>query len=61
MSIVDYVRDTRAEMKHVVWPTRAQTFAYSLAVVVLSLAVAVLLGASDRVFGILLKEFIGVN
>jgi len=61
MSITDYIRDTKAEVRHVVWPTRSQTIAYTVAVVVLSLGVAILLGASDSFFSALLKKFIGVN
>lgn len=59
MSIKDYVRDTRAELKHVNWPTRAQTVAYSIAVVVISLLVALILGAGDSVFSSVIRKIIG--
>ncbi|MFA6405014.1 MAG: preprotein translocase subunit SecE [Candidatus Paceibacterota bacterium] len=54
MKIVDYVNDTRAEMKHVNWPTRKLTIRFTVLVIIVSLAVAILLGLSDFVFSKLL-------
>ena len=50
MSIASYLRESRAEMNHVSWPTQAQTITYTLVVVVLSLATAAFLGAFDYLF-----------
>jgi preprotein translocase subunit SecE len=52
--ITTYVKETRAEMKHVNWPTRQQTIRFTLLVIVVSLATAALLGISDFVFSRLL-------
>ncbi|MEZ0208551.1 MAG: preprotein translocase subunit SecE [Candidatus Paceibacterota bacterium] len=52
MNISNYFKETKAELKEVAWPTLAQNITFTVAVVVLSLLVAVLLGAVD--FG--LKE-----
>ena len=37
-------------MKHVVWPTRAETIRFTLMVIGVSLATAVILGLADFVF-----------
>jgi preprotein translocase subunit SecE len=44
---IDYLKETRAEMKHVSWPTKDQTIAFTLLVIALSLFVALLLGVFD--------------
>ena len=55
MSIATYIKETRAELNHVTWPTRAQTINYTLLVIGISVAVAILLGVADFVFSTLLK------
>ena len=52
--ISQYVKDTRSEMSHVNWPSREQTTNYTLMVIAVSVATAILLGASDFVFSKLL-------
>ncbi|MCW9054835.1 MAG: preprotein translocase subunit SecE [Candidatus Pacebacteria bacterium] len=47
---IQYIRDTRGELKHVSWPTTKQTTIFTILVVVISLVVAVLLGFFDFVF-----------
>ncbi len=54
----DYLRDTKAELKHVKWPTRSQAIAYSIVVVVFSVLTAVVLGGFDYLFAQILKLFI---
>jgi preprotein translocase subunit SecE len=58
MKITEYIKDTRAEMTHVTWPTRKQAISYSIVVVLVSVATALLLGLSDYVFSSLLKLFV---
>lgn len=48
--LTDYFRDTRAEIKHVSWPTQRQAIVFTVLVIVLSLIVAFLLGAFDFLF-----------
>jgi preprotein translocase subunit SecE len=50
MSFSSYLKESRAEMNHVSWPTQAQTITYTVVVVVLSIATALLLGAFDFIF-----------
>jgi preprotein translocase subunit SecE len=58
VAIFEYLRGTRAELKHVHWPSRAQTIAFTTVVVVMSLAVAIILAFFDYIFSYLLKLFI---
>lgn len=58
MKITDYVRETKAEMSHVTWPSRRQAIAYSALVVIASLATAGFLGAFDYGFSKLLALII---
>ncbi len=59
MKILDYVRETRAEMKHVNWLSRKQALLYTIAVVVVSVAVALYLGFFDYLFSTGLSQLIG--
>lgn len=59
MKLVDYIKDTRGELKHVSWPTRGQAIAFTIIVILISVAVAVFLGAFDFVFAKLLTRIIG--
>lgn len=59
MKMVDYMKDVRAELKHVSWPTRKQAAHFTILVIVLSLATAYFLGLLDFVFTKGLGIFIG--
>jgi preprotein translocase subunit SecE len=52
--ISDYIKETRAEMSHVNWPTREQTIRFTLMIIAVSVLTAALLGLSDFVFSRLL-------
>ncbi len=52
MNLLNYFKETKAELQEVKFPTLSQTIVYTVAVVILSIIVALLLGAVD--FG--LKE-----
>jgi preprotein translocase subunit SecE len=58
MGIINYINETRAEMKHVSWPTRKQAISYSVIVVILSVAIAFFLGFFDLIFSKLLRLFV---
>jgi preprotein translocase subunit SecE len=45
-----YLRETRVELRKVVWPTREETINLSTVVLVVTLVMTVLLGALDSVF-----------
>jgi len=48
--ITEYFKETRTELKHVIWPTRSQTSYYTLIVLVLSVVIAYYLGIFDFIF-----------
>ncbi len=55
MKIVEYIRDTKGELKHVSWPTRRQAIAFTVIVIALSLSVSIYLGLLDALFSEVLK------
>lgn len=50
MSFIQYLKDTRGELRHVAWPTNMQTIIYTALVVAISLIGAAYLGFFDYVF-----------
>lgn len=48
--LIAYISSSLAEMKKVSWPTKKETYNYTLLVIGLSLAVAIFLGLLDIVF-----------
>lgn len=44
---IQFIKEARAELTKVVWPSRAETIRVTIAVIVLSLSVAVFLGLVD--------------
>jgi len=56
--LINYLKETRQEMRHVNWPTRKNTIRFTLLVVGVSAAVAAFLGFLDFVFQYLLDKFI---
>ena len=53
---IQYVKATRAEMKHVSWPTQWQTAIYTSLVIGISVAVSLFIFFFDRIF----TEFLGL-
>ncbi len=47
---IEYIKETKAEMKNVTWPTRRQTVYFTLAVIIISVVVAYYLGLFDFIF-----------
>jgi len=45
--ITEYFKETKAELKHVNWPSRKQTIFYTIIVVALSVIIAYFLGIFD--------------
>ncbi|MEK7069357.1 MAG: preprotein translocase subunit SecE [Patescibacteria group bacterium] len=56
--ITEYIKETKGELKHVIWPTRNQTLYYTLIVVILSVLLAYFLGIFDFIFGRVLEKII---
>ena len=58
MGILNYINETRAEMRHVNWPTKKQTVSFTVLVIVFSLGLAFFLGIFDFIFTLLVEMFI---
>ncbi len=58
MKILDYIKETKAEMQHVNWPTRKQTASFTFLVIAFSLGASFFLGFFDFIFTFLLEKFI---
>lgn len=56
--IILFLKDARAELMKVNWPSKQQTVNYTMAVIGISLAVAIFLGGLDYLFGFILREYI---
>jgi preprotein translocase subunit SecE len=54
-----FYRDTRSELRKVVWPTREQAINLTVLVIVASVAVGVILGGADLLFAQLFKMLVG--
>lgn len=46
-TLIQYLKETKAELKEVVFPTTSQTITFTILVIVISIAVAVTLGGID--------------
>ncbi|MDQ3089962.1 MAG: preprotein translocase subunit SecE [bacterium] len=55
---VDYIKDTRGELQHVTWPTKKQAIAFTILVIVISLAVASFLGFFDYILSLIIQKFV---
>jgi len=55
---VNYLKETRAEMAQVSWPSRKETINLTIVVVVVSLVTAAFLGLFDYIFSLVLQKFI---
>ncbi len=47
MGLMQYFKDTQAEMRHVAWPTQTQTIVYTALVVLVSIIVSLYVGFFD--------------
>jgi preprotein translocase subunit SecE len=54
----NFFKESYQEMKKVVWPTKKETLNHTLLVIIISLAIAVLLGAADYLFTMILEKII---
>jgi preprotein translocase subunit SecE len=53
-----FVRDTRSELKKVVWPTREEAVNLTLIVIAVSVAIGLVLGAVDYIFQIVFETLL---
>lgn len=50
MKFINYLRDTRAELRHVTWPTKNEAINFTMIVIAISIGTGVFLGLLDFVF-----------
>jgi len=58
MKLINYLKDTKGEMRHVSWPTQKQAIQFTTLVIIISILTAALLGVFDSLFTYLLETFI---
>lgn len=56
-SAVQFVKESRDELKKVRWPSREQTIRYTIIVVISSLVVGTVIGAVDYILTLILERF----
>ncbi len=56
--IKNYIKESYAEMKKVTWPSKKETYQYTLLVIAISISVAIFLFSLDQIFDNLLRNFI---
>jgi len=56
--ITNFFKDVRVELKKVTWPTRQEAIKHTIAVVAVTAAVAIFLGAADFLFQFLINLLI---
>lgn len=57
-TIIQFFMEAKGELMKVNWPTKDQLIRYTVLVVVISLAVAIFLGALDTLFSYLVERFL---
>lgn len=56
--LTEYIKETKAELKHVNWPTKQQALMYTVVVVIVSLLTALFLGLFDSLFAYIVRIII---
>ncbi|MCB9806016.1 preprotein translocase subunit SecE [Candidatus Nomurabacteria bacterium] len=58
MGLINYIKDTKGELKHVSWPTRKQSLVYTGLVVLISVAISIYLGFFDWLFTYIVESLV---
>ncbi len=56
--LTNYVKSSVEEMKKVTWPTKKETYHYTVMVIAVSLLTALFLGALDYIFNLGLENLV---
>ena len=59
MKISEYIKESKAELSHVNWPSRNQTAVFSAIVIAISVIGAIYLGLLDSVFKMFIEKVFG--
>jgi len=60
-NFIQYLKETKKELKEVVFPTSSQTVTYTLIVIVISIVVAITLGSADLALSRVLKGVVSIQ
>lgn len=58
MKPLQFLKETRGELRHVTWPSRRRAIVYAIVIIVFSLAVGYALGGFDALFRLILKTVV---
>jgi preprotein translocase subunit SecE len=50
MGLINYLHETKAELRHVTWPTKSQAINYTIIVLLISIGTGLFLGLLDYLF-----------
>jgi len=56
--LTTYIKESVEEMKKVTWPTKKETYQYTLLIIVISLSMALFIGLLDYGFSAVIKNFL---
>ncbi len=56
--LIQYIKDSREELKHVTWPTKIEVRRHTILVIAVSLGVAAFLGMIDYILNFGLEKII---
>lgn len=55
---LDYVKESKAELDKVVWPTRQETLKLTIVVVIASMLIGAYIAGLDTIFTLLVEKFL---
>lgn len=58
MGLINYLKDTQGELKHVSWPSRGQAIGFTIVVAIISVFVSFYLGFFDYLLKLVLGKFV---
>ncbi len=58
---INYIKESKTELKKVVWPSKKEATNHTLLVIGISIGVAILLGIFDYIFNFGLQRFISTK
>jgi len=56
--LINYIKESKDELKKVIWPSRKETIKYTLLVIGISIVTAIFLGAIDFGLNIVVEKII---
>ena len=57
-AIITFLQEAKVELSRVNWPTQKEIIRYTLLVVIISIVVALFLGALDFLFSLLVEKYL---